>query len=253
MACCLVLFGSAASPFSDGFEANALEPSDIKAISIDAATPIPVQNVKVDAAGLLTAVRVGPPVPPIPVCPEPTHGLAGSIMDWPTMFYGSAPLTSPTWLAPVGAYTLRNNSVATRGPSMVNRYLATTFVAEANQNVTLRLYGAQPIPEAGRSSQFRNGYNPARPASSYLIVVSPCKGDLRPQDRTSPDPWLSKCRVRMSEGAFGWSTVKPAPAASCPLEAGQTYYLSFLFSDGGVSTCKNPADNGRCEVNVRVK
>lgn len=268
-ACALVFFGSAvALPFEDSFEAKAStcwqDVKSVDALNDTQAAVLVKPNSLVcldrgvakfdcDLDSLGVCKREGPTPPPVPVCPDPTPGLLGSQVSYETMFYGSSYPTSPTYLSPVGAYTLRSSSVATRGPSMVNRYLTTTFVAGANQNVTLRLYGAQPIPEAGRGTQFRNGYNPARPASSYLLVVSPCKGDLRPQDRASSDPWLSKCRVRMSEGAFGWSTVKPAPAAACPLEAGQTYYLTFLFSEDGVSTCKNAADNGRCEVNVRVK
>lgn len=257
LAAMLVLFGTSAFQFEDGFEAHALEPSDIKAISIDAAAPVPVQNVKVDAAGLLTAVKVGPPVPPpVTSCPTVPAGYTELLTTWATAFYGKPYSQRPTFLAPVGAYTFRTSQTSTRGPAMGSRYLVIPFVAGVDEGVTLRLYGAQPITDAGRDSTFRNGYNPARPASSVFLSVSPCKGDIRPQNRLSPDPWLAKCRTPagLTEGTFGWSSRKPAPAAACPLEPGQTYYLHVMFSDPakapGVATCKSAADNGRCEINI---
>lgn len=179
-------------------------------------------------------------------------GYTGHMVAWSSMFYGASFPNTSTFLAPVGAYTLRSLNTSTRGPDMRARYLSTEFVAGADSIYRLKWYAAQPISDAGRGGPFPSGYNPARVADSVLVTISPCAGDLRPFNSLSSDPWLKRCRARLSNGTISFGT--NGAIAACPLQPGQKYYLNIALvnTDNGsvptTTTCK-PSDNHRCEVN----
>ena len=234
LACCLVLFGSAASPFSDGFEANALEPSDIKAISIDAATPIPVQNVKVDAAGLLTAVKVGPPVPPQPVCKPLPAGVRVHRLPWERIFVGQRWPNPTSWSQPIGSFTLRSgNGQWRQGKPITGQVITSPFVLD-NADHQLDWRNAQPV-------DYGAGYNPAQGANSITVAISPCPGDL-----------YAACKNTAKTSRVNYG---PTVAGACRFAPGTALWATWHFLppnlDPKANTCmpQNASGGVKCDAN----
>lgn len=248
IAAALVLFGTAAWPFADGFEASALEPSDIKAISIDAAPAVSVQNVKVDTAGLLTAVKVGPPVPPIPVCRAIPAGWTpltknNRKLTWPAVFY-EAEWPGP-WqpLAPVGSWTDGGQRTPYKaGPDILRRYLSIPFVLKDGAVHEIAVNGSQPI------QPIRN-YPGGQDANSTQIAISKCPGDVLAYKN-----WRSECAATGALPRLTYGAAVPGP---CGFKQGDQLYLTIHFTDAdtNVTTC-NPRNNSggkKCDANFKSK
>lgn len=234
LAAALVLFGNAAWPFADGFEAHALEPSSIKAISIDAAPAIPVQNVKVDAAGLLTAVKVGPPIPPVPSCKPTPAGFTVIEKPWSTLVGATYP-NSPSWLQPIGSWTERTSSQRGGKPAAGKLYTA-KFTADT---------GLHKVDWLGAQAVYAAGYLSPQSASEVYVAVSPCRGDAQ-----------SACSTRARSSALFYGT--RANVAACVVTPGQTYYLTVGFFpaslDPKANTCapRNPSSGVLCDANFQA-
>lgn len=237
LAAALVLFGTAALPFEDGFEARALEPRDIKAISIDAAPAIPVQDVKVDAAGLLTAVKVGPPIPPIPpvpVCKPLPSGFVVVEKPWSTLVGATYP-NSPSWLQPIGSWTERTSSSRGGKPAAGKVYTA-SFVADTGMH-KIKWLGAQAVPAAG--------YGMPQAANEVYVAISPCRGDVQ-----------AACSNRARESSLFYGIRANVPA--CAVTPGQKYWISVGYFprnlDPTTNTClpANQSGGVLCDANFKA-
>jgi len=271
LAALLVLAGTSALPFEDGFEAHAstcIAPTKIDLG--DGLRPVllkPSTLSCVDGATLKTqCVMDGvmckreaaplPPQPGIPACTYPgiagnpyvqPAGFVGHPVPWSQLMLGAPFPYGNSYLAPVGSYTLRALNVARLGPSMAGRYMATPFVAEQGGAYLVSWVAVQRQSEVP-------GYPVPRNAASMFVSISPCAGDLRPGDRFSGDPWLTTCRASLSSGSLKFGT-----GSTCRLQAGKTYYLNIAAvepSDGLTTTettCSYRPSEGRCEVNMQGK
>lgn len=229
----LILFGTAAWPFSDGFEANAFDPSDIKSISIDAATPIPVKDVAISPAGLLTAKRDAGPTPPVPVCKPVPAGITVHRMQWAQIFGGHAWPGSPSWQQPIGSFSLRSGSgMYKQGKPIAGQVLTSGFVMD-NKTHKLDWVHAQPVDFAG--------YNPGQVALSVTVAVSECPGDL-----------YAACKVTAKSSRLNYG---PTAAGACKFQPGQTLYATWHYLppnlDPKVNTCmpQNPSGGVKCDSN----
>ena len=191
----------------------------------------------------------------IPVCNEPGFmesgkvqptGFTGNLVQWPNMFYGASFPETPSFAAPVGAFTLRTlaGHSSNNGPPMNGRYLTVPFVPQANKNYKLSFMGVQAVYAA----QYYN----SRAAETVFVSISPCAGDLRKKN-TSGDSWLARCRTQGSNVNMFYNTT--GAAAGCPLQAGETYFLNIAFVDTNLdplstseTTCA--VSGNRCEVNA---
>lgn len=257
----LLLIGTAAYPFSDGFEAKAqtcisgtrLDIGDGKGqillagggvCQVSGESLVKAQC-QLDPTGNCKRTNT-PPEPPIDFPPancqyaDPMTGFTGYNLSWSSAFFGKAYPASPGHLSPVGSFSVNNRS-------MSKKYIAIPFKPTPNQAITLRFYGAQSIPDAG--------YRAPRPAKGGVFFsVSECAGDLRPYSPFSGDPALAKCRVFVTEGTFSWTTVKPWKNVGCPLDANKQYYLNIAFTNtatgyNATTTCR-PVDQNKCEINI---
>lgn len=234
LAITLVVLGTSAWPFADGFEAHALEPKDIKAISIDAAPPIPVQNVRVDAAGLLTAVKVGPPIPPVPVCKPLPSWMVVHRLPWNKVFTGKDwPLTTSTQM-PIGSYTLRSGSgVYKQGKPITDQVITSPFTLDDKPH-KLDWVGAQPVETIG--------YNPGQRANSVTVTISTCPGDV-----------YAACKATAASGAMFYG--KGVKGACGAFQPGQQLWATWHFMtptlDRGLNTCQpqNASAGVKCDGN----
>lgn len=229
----LVLFGTSAFPFEDGFEAHALEPDDINAISIDKALPVPVENVAVDRNGLLTATKVGPPIPPEPVCKPVPAGVTIHKLPWSRLFGGKDWPNTTSWLQPIGSFTLRSGSgMYKQGKPIAGQVQTSEFVMD-NRTHKLDWVGAQPVDFAG--------YNPAQGANAVTVAVSECPGDL-----------YAACKVTARESRLNYG---PTAAGACKFQPGQRLWATWHYMpanlDPKANTCQpqNPSGGVRCDSN----
>lgn len=159
--------------------------------------------------------------------------------SWEQVFFGRSYPTTPSFLTPVGSFTIsrpRND-----GPRSAGMYISIPFTPEAARSVTLRFNPAQSVATDEGTSIGRPG--------DFLVSVSPCPGDLR--GPAPDDMWLSDCRIFGTEVNLTFGTL---PANRCRLEAGRTYYLNFAATDPSVlnpevNSCRGGSE--RCEINVR--
>lgn len=188
------------------------------------------------------------PPPPAPVDPcagDPLIKPAGYIrteVSWERMFSGHSFPRMPSWLQPVGAWTLRTTH--NTGPRMIGRYLTVPFVPQPGQSYRIAWLNAQAVGPAG--------YGNPRPADRVLVSISECSGDLRKPSLFSPDPQISQCRGLNNSGVLSFGT---APSSLCKLQPGRTYWLNVVFADpaGGLSPTETTCTAGRdrCEANFR--
>lgn len=234
LAVALILFGSAAWPFSDGFEAHALNPVDIKAISIDKALPVLVKDVKLDANGLLTATTDKPPVPPIPPgpCDARPAGwtyLTGSdnrALTWDKTF-GFPFDRTPSYLTPVGSVSGRSRP-GDSGKPITGKIIAWPVTVLA-KNTTLSIAGSQPVPQW----QYGGGQG----AKNIVVTVTQCKGDIAIKATTCGAMLGSEFKL-----TFG----PTAAVKACRFATGTQVYVNTAFPDPFDPL--NPAKNG-CDPN----
>lgn len=275
-AVCIVLLGTSAFSFSDGFEARASTCwTGVKTVDAtnDTQTAILVKPgalVCLDGAAakfecvldpLGLCKREGPPVPPqpgIPACNvqgiadgrtyvQPA-GFTGHMVTWAQLLSGATFPNGKPYLSPTGSYTLRSLSPSTQGPTLMGRWFATEIVPQSGKNYMLSWVQAQrqvSVP----------GYNPARGAHNVFISISRCAGDLRPGSRSSTDPSLRWCRAFSPSSQLSYGTT--GASGQCPLQAGVKYYITFAFVDpsDGLDAMEHtciPAA-GRCEVNLNAR
>ena len=231
LAVALVLFGTSAWPFADGFEANA---QAIKAISIDKATPVPVKDVQIDTAGLLTATSVGPPVPPVPVCKDPPAGVTVHRMQWDKVFVGKQFPNSPSWPQPIGSFSLRSGSGAFKqGKPIAGQAITSPLVLDDKPH-NLSWVHAQPVDFAG--------YNPGQVAQSVTVSVSACPGDL-----------YASCTATAFSGALYYG--KGVKGACGAFQPGQQLWVTWHFMPSNLdpkkNTCQplNASGGVKCDAN----
>lgn len=233
-----LLFSSSVFPFfKDSFEAHALEPKDIKSISIDAAPAVPVKNVKVDSAGLLTAQKVTapvPPIPPTPACKPLPSGFVVIEKPWSTLVGGTYPF-SPAWLQPIGSWTERN-SASSGGKPAAGKLYVSRFTADAGLH-KIKWLGAQSVRDAR--------YGMPQAADQVYVAISPCRGDVQ-----------AACSNRAAESSLFYGVRANVPA--CVVTPGQTYWLSVGFFprnlDPVTNTClpANQSGGVLCDANFKV-
>lgn len=274
LAALLVLFGTSALPFEDGFEAQAA-PKCTPAATLDlkdGLKPVLLKGEVCIEAGKATAPcerdalgvckREASPLPPnppttgIPACTFP--GIAGHPLVQPAGFKGYRKQWSDiqigrdfpngnAYLTPVGSYTLKALSPSTKGPSMAGKYIAVEFVAKAGQFPLLSWVNAQ------RQGQVPD-YPVPRNAASMFVSISPCAGDLRPGSVFTSDPWLKYCRASSPS-----ASLKFGVNSTCKLVDGQRYWITIAAvepADGLTTTettCTYRPSEGRCEVNMQAK
>ena len=239
----LVLFGTSAFPFEDGFEAHALEPADIKAISIDKALPVAVKDVAVDGNGLLTATTDKPPIPP----PDPTSALPpgyrymkGKIWKWEDVFYGARMWCGPSFLSPVGSRTAALPKPYVSGDPIAPNVITVKFIAPPFF-VDIGTNQSQSIPSANYS---------AMPANYWMLSVTRRPGDI--------------ALAAGSCGSVGSNPnvrIGPNAAGGCKFTPGETLYLNTTSPD--IADRLNPAKNGcqkdnpsggtKCDRNFKIQ
>lgn len=190
----------------------------------------------------------------IPECTDPAlvstgrvqpTGFTGNLVPWSTAFFGATFPAGPSFLAPIGSFTLRATAPSTRGLAMATRYLTVPFTPAANTNYKLNWLEAQPITAAG--------YNPGRVAESVFVSISKCAGDLRGHS-TSGGMDLNLCRAQSYSAQLFFGT---KPTSQCKVEAGQQYFMTFAFTDttgtGALPTTTTCNSGSYCEANFSVQ
>jgi hypothetical protein len=177
-------------------------------------------------------------------------GFARRVLSWNDIF-GSGPFPNYTTPSPVGSYTIGRTL---NGPLSAGMYITVPFTAQANRVTELRHYTAQYQVNSppGHSGPWYIG--DASRAGRIFVSVSPCAGDVRQYNPSSPDQFLSKCRANpLVEGPLFFST--GSSASLCRLQAGETYWITWMMADpaGGLTTSENTCTNNeRCESIVQV-
>lgn len=170
-------------------------------------------------------------------------GFTGHHRTWSQLFYGAQFPHTPSYLAPVGSFTLKGIlDASNRGPNMNARYITTPFTPAPNTDYRISWLGAQSIPDAG--------YGNPRSASSVFVSVSPCAGDLRGRQIGGATE-LAACRNQQREAQIFFST---KAGHNCELVAGQEYWLTIAFVDTSgtaplSTTTTTCASGNRCEGN----
>lgn len=234
-ACSLVFFGSAvALPFEDGFEANALEPKDIKSISIDNAIPVMVKDVAVNANGLLTAKKDTGPTPPVPVCKMPPAGTVVNRMTWDKVFTGKEWPLGTSQVQPIGSFTLRSGSGQFKqGKPIAGQIITAPFTLDDKPH-KLGWVGAQPVETIG--------YNPGQGALSVTVSISACPGDL-----------YAACTASVRSGGLFYG--KGVSGACGAFQPGQALWATWHYLpsnlDPKVNTCQpqNASGGVKCDSN----
>lgn len=273
----LVLFGTSAFPFEDGFEAQAstcwsgVEKVDAlndtqgavlvspgSMVCLDGATA--KFNCQPDSLGICkreTPTTPPPVTPPPSACPPLPHTYTGVYVPWADLFYGATFPAGPSHLSPIGSFTHRQQDRTNRGPSMARRYLYTEFVQPANKTFGLSWLQAQPVSSAGQNRDWPYGYGSAR-TGVPIVTISECKGDLRPQNQWSTDPEIKHCRGALTSGNLSYGNgMVGGKYPACRLTAGKTYRINIAFIDTTLgypdtTTCR-AGDNGRCEANFNAR
>jgi hypothetical protein len=246
LASLLVLFGTSALPFEDGFEASASTCwGGVKVVDAlnDTQTAVLVKpgalvcldgttakfDCVLDASG--ACKRESAPVPPTtPTCRVP-DGFKVTEKTWAQMFYGATAPSSPSYLAPVGSFTLRN-SMSKQGLPVAGKILTTSFVADAKAH-NIRWLQVQPIPAAG--------YGWPNPARTATVTISQCRGDV-----------FAACQATAREGRLYYGPT--AAIAECRVTAGVKYWLSVHFSPPGFDPNANTCMAGAlCDINVKAQ
>lgn len=128
-------------------------------------------------------------------------------------------------------------------------YTTVSIEAQPSSTVELTTSLAMPPPQEG-------GYSFGAPASSTLVSISPCRGDLRAVNNVADDPFQRAACRRFAPGAtFFYSTVPALGPDVCSLVPGATYYLNFAAVDPAnpsPGTCPSGASAG-CDVLVTHK
>lgn len=208
--------------FADGFEARALEPADIKSISIDKALPVQVDGVAVDRNGLLTASTSKPPVPPQPVCKPIPTGYKVFERTWEQMVGAKYP-SGPSWQQPIGSFTSRS-TFDKGGLPAAGRINTASFVADGGLH-KIGWLGAQAVNAAG--------YGQPQSAAAMFVSISPCRGDV-----------YSACSGRARSGSLFYGVRADNPA--CVVTPGQTYWLTV----GGIPPSLDPKANTCAVLNA---
>ena len=282
----LILFGTSAFPFEDGFEAQA---SDCKQgiTAVDARNDtqgavlvkpggmvcidgsVAAFDCQIDALGICK--RETPPVSP-PVTPPPTvngipacihPGIAGNPKVQPAGFVGHVkswqdlmvtttdyPTVAGSGARPIGSFSLRTSTNRASDLPMAGRYITTRIVIPPALFKVLTWETMQVQPAVGYRIS-------ARHADSIFVSISPCAGDMRPPEPFGADPWLKRCRYQGPAASLSYGT--GTGASLCKLEPGQTYYLTFAIVDTAqtpistsTTTCAtvgpSATSGGRCEA-----
>jgi hypothetical protein len=175
-------------------------------------------------------------------------GFTEHVRTWPQVFNGFEFPRTPSYAMPVGSFTVTGNPDTS--PPSAGMYLAIPVTLAANH----RLRFTTTLP--GGTS--RVGYNVSRKGNVF-VSLSPCAGDLRPQDGAAADIFARSCRGILAENAITFST-KPG-VGSCSVPAGD-YWINIMHaipSEAGFgpsSESCNPLDtqdpSARCESNFVV-
>jgi hypothetical protein len=200
-----------------------------------------------DPPGQLAVVVEEGEVPPPVACTieDPLIAPAGFTrhqLTWEQMFLGASFPNTPSYLVPVGSWTLRSLAVATRGPAIAGRYLTVPFVPSTGRDYRISWLNAQTIMAAG--------YTNPRAADSVMVSISSCSGDFRRPNTFSTDPDLRFCRSLSNTGVLSFGT---NTSSFCRLTPGQTYWLNIAFANpaGGLTTTEHTCSGTeiRCEAN----
>jgi len=146
------------------------------------------------------------------------EGYVGLPVSWSDAFFGFEYPNSWGAHYPVGSWTIGDSP-------MLATYLTIPFVAESVSRHKLEWIPAVAIAQLG--------WYPPRPATGVLVTISTCPGDFRTSsDYAGPDndPTLrAACRKFGDTGAIYFGQYDNL--ATCPVVAGQTYYLNIVFAD----------------------
>lgn len=242
----LILFGSAAWPFSDGFEAHAA-PKCTPAITLDlkdGLKPVLLKGEVCIEAGKATAPcqadalgvckREASPLPPIPPgpCDARPAGwtyLTGSdnrALTWDKTFTFPFDRT-PSYLTPVGSVSGRSRPYDS-GKPITGKIIAWPVTILA-KNTTLSIAGSQPVPQW----QYGGGQG----AKNIVVTVTQCKGDIAVKATTCGGMFGSEFRLTFGPTAAG---------KACKFAAGTPVWINAAFPDP--LDPLNPAKNG-CDPN----
>ena len=180
------------------------------------------------ANGFESGVPGGPPpCPPIPQgfrVAQKTWGQVGYGYEWPQF---------PSFLVPIGSWTLRTGSTGTSSKPIAGVLITSPIVMDGGTH-KLDWVGAQPIPAAG--------YGLAQAALRLTVIVSECRADI-----TAP------CQATARSGAlfYGRNAAQP----ECRFNPATPLWITWHFAqpdfDPRTNTCdpRNPSLGVKCDGN----
>lgn len=263
LAAVLVLFGSAAWPFADGFEARAacqpattLDLGDgLKPVLLVAGSSVCVDAAKATAKCQRDAIGVCkreasplPPVPPPPACPQLPAGYSylndgdNRALTYKSIAFGATYPAGPTFLAPVGSFSSRSRFNRS-GQDIAGKVISVPVTMTA-ANRTIQWLEAQPVSAAS--------YNPGMVATSVTVVVDRCKGVIA-YDR------YKHCGAREYSGSLVYGPTASDP--KCRFPAGTPLYITVSFPDPAVpldpskNSCspRNQSSGKKCDANFTFR
>ena len=199
--------------------------------------------------------RVSAPAGPNPgACTLPINalirpqGFTEHVRTWAQIFNGFNYPQTPSFQMPVGSYSVTRDS--STSPPSAGMYLAVPISLPDNAFIRFTTYQA--------TGRFAINYFEPR-AGNVFISLSPCAGDLRPQNPSGPDVFQRCTRGLLFEGSITFST--QSAAGACRVPAGD-YWVNIIHANPAVPDFSNPAiaptlnscNSGltRCESNVTV-
>ena len=174
--------------------------------------------------------------PPGPFCQPVPSGFTVYQKTWLQLFYDRPWPTSPSFLTPVGSFSLRSGNGAFRyGRPAAGIVITTNFTTNAFMN-KVAWVGAQPIPQAN--------YNTAQAALKLTVSVSPCRADL-----------YAACSydVRAGNLFYGPTAADPKCRFDAFSNLWMTWHLSPEELNPLLNTCdtRNPSLGIRCDANFQ--
>ena len=174
----------------------------------------------------------GGPIPP--VCWPAPQGFTVYQRTWGQVWYNRAWPLSPSFLTPIGSWTMRSGSGVFRyGRPAAGLVLTVPILTDAATN-KLSWVGAQPIPGAG--------YGTAQAAERITVNVSECKGDL-----------YAKCSysARSAQLFYGPNAADPKCRFPAFSNLFVTWHLAQADLNPMTNTCdtRNPSLGIRCDAN----
>jgi len=225
--------GPASGTSSVSFTSNGTYALSMRCYNANGASSTAMHTVNVGGGG---TTPPGCSLPPDPMIAP--AGFTRYTMSWAQVF-GHPNYPDFNVASPIGSYTVHRS---VPGPSSTAMYITIPIVPLPNQLVTLRHYTAQYVFGAppGHQAPWYGG-DQSR-AGLAFVSLSPCAGDVRAPNPSSPDQWLSKCRSSgIGEGPFLFAAGGTSSSV-CRVNAGQTYWLTYMMAD----PANNPEFTNSC-------